>query len=335
MRYLMPAMFILLIGLAGAADSFQERCAELSASGAVTKGEDGWIFLNADLRYLSIPEFWGKTAEKVSKAAKPEWADPLPAIMDFNKQLSAAGVKLIVMPIPAKAAVYPEFLPGGWSGEGRPDAPLGKFLEILQQNGVETIDLWEVYAKEKKAHPDNQIYCRTDTHWTPYGAWLAAEAVAAKLRDLGVVSKIGEASGEPGEAIDITGDLSILAGGPKDKPSEKVSLRKFKAAAGVSDKGSVMLLGDSHCLVYHAGGDMFSAKNGLPDFLSCLLESPIDMIAVRGSGSTPARMNLKQRIQGKPGSLSGKKAVVWCFAARELTESQGWRTVELKWPKGK
>jgi alginate O-acetyltransferase complex protein AlgJ len=90
-----------------------------------------------------------------------------------------------------------------------------------------------------------------------------------------------------------------------------------------------LLLGDSHCLVFHAGGDMLATGAGLADQLAFELGMPVDLIGVRGSGATPARMNLMRKIKSDEKYLAGKKLIVWCFAAREFTESQGWRKVPV------
>ena len=64
---------------------------------------------------------------------------------------------------------------------------------------------------------------------------------------------------------------------------------------------------------------------GLPDQLAYELGVPVDLVAVRGSGATPSRLNLLRRKD----NLAGKKVVIWCLSAREFTEGQGWRKVPL------
>src|SRR4029077_6011267 len=61
------------------------RSAE-SEHAAVITGVDGWFFLSSDIRFLSVGQFWGTDAAKVSRAHKPESADPIPAIVDFHDQ---------------------------------------------------------------------------------------------------------------------------------------------------------------------------------------------------------------------------------------------------------
>ncbi len=91
----------------------------------------------------------------------------------------------------------------------------------------------------------------------------------------------------------------------------------------------MVLLGDSHNLVFHSGGDMHAKGAGLADQLASLWGLPVDLVAVRGSGATPARINLLRQARANPKYLGEKKIVVWCFAAREFTESQGWQKVPV------
>jgi alginate O-acetyltransferase complex protein AlgJ len=88
----------------------------------------------------------------------------------------------------------------------------------------------------------------------------------------------------------------------------------------------VLLLGDSHGLVFHGGGDMHARGAGLADHLAKELGFPVDLVAVRGSGATPARISLMRRRD----NLAGKRVVIWCLSAREFTESvQGWRPLPV------
>ncbi len=77
-------------------------------------------------------------------------------------------------------------------------------------------------------------------------------------------------------------------------------------------------------MAWHATGA------GLPDQLAFELGLPLDLVAVRGSGATPARVNLLRRAQADPEYWRRKRLVIWCFAARELTESDGWQLVPIQ-----
>src|SRR5437016_11530912 len=109
-----------------------------AAAGA---GADGWLFFAGELRLLSLGRFWGDDAPKVSRAHKPELADPIPAIVDFQQQLKARGIDLLVVPVPPKAAVYPEKIVAGFDARSVDAAPvLHRFYEELRAAGVEVLD---------------------------------------------------------------------------------------------------------------------------------------------------------------------------------------------------
>ncbi len=82
-------------------------------------------------------------------------------------------------------------------------------------------------------------------------------------------------------------------------------------------------------LSFNAGGDMHAEGAGFADQLALELGFAVDLVGVRGSGATAARINLLRRARQTPDYWSNKKLVIWCFAARELTESDGWRNVPI------
>src|SRR3712207_1287524 len=96
---------------ARAQDAFRDQLASKVAAlekknAAALVGVDGWLFLASELRFLAQGIFWGDAAAKVARTRSVKAADPLPAIVDFNQQLKQRGIHLLVVPVPAKAAVY-------------------------------------------------------------------------------------------------------------------------------------------------------------------------------------------------------------------------------------
>ncbi len=74
---------------------------------------------------------------------------------------------------------------------------------------------------------------------------------------------------------------------------------------------------------------MHARGAGLFEQLAFELQIEPDLIAVRGSAATPARVTLYRRTRADPAYLATKKVVVWFFAAREFTESSGWAKVPV------
>lgn len=312
------ASVLLLLALAACCCPRSLRAAPSPTPPASTisvAGADGWIFLDKELRHLRSPKFWA------DPGGPDVPGDPLPAILDFKQQLDKAGVDLLVVPVPAKAAIYPEKTPSpAIPGAGATDR---EFYKALEARGIKVLDLTDTFLAARDAVP---LYCRQDSHWSPDGIRIAAAEIAGRLRELPRVKaqpKIPMTSQVLPLAM--TGDLASPGNPPETLNIRRVSEAGSGQPVPPSKTSPVILLGDSHNLIFHAGGDMHATGAGLPDQLALELGFPVDVVAVRGSGATPARRNLARRKD----NLAGRQAVVWCFSAREFTEGQGWAKVQV------
>ena len=144
-----------------------------------------------------------------------------------------------------------------------------QFYERLRTDGVDVLDLTDLFIAER-FHPDGPLYCRTDTHWSGTGCTVAAAAIADRIRRR---MWYDELDTQPYTAAwystTITGDLTREGGVPG--PQEELRLRGVVTGAGQDrtrvspDPASpIVLLGDSHNLVFHAGDDMHATGAGPP-----------------------------------------------------------------------
>ena len=315
------------------------RSAEQRGSMTVP-GKEGWLFFGPELRFVSAGRFWGKAAAKVSRATKPEFADSLPAIIDFHRQLKKMGVELLLVPVPSKSVVYPDFLSDQLtiSRENPPvriDAETQAFYQLLRKEGIQVLDLTSFFLANR-FHREGAPFCKQDTHWSGNGCVLAARKIREEIQGRPWLKAIPKSAYQTAwKSLPITGDL-WKALGEKSLPQEILSVRQVgTGSAGAlkpvapDQKSPIILVGDSHNLVFHAGEDMHTRDAGLSDQLALELGFPVDLAAVRGSGATPARVNLLRRAQRDPNYWKKKKLVIWCFAAREFTQSDGWKKVPL------
>lgn len=297
----------------------------------VVVGKEGWLFFAAELKSLGIAApFWGKGAKSHIQA--PEGRDSFEPIVDFKDQLLKAGIELILVPVPAKAIIYPEMVsdkvsvPAG-TPVPRLDVFHQKFFTALREKGVKVVDLAALFLSERQ-NPGGPLFCRQDTHWSGEACVVTAKALAAEVKSqpwyAGIPKKTFK--GEKRE-MEITGDLWSMLGDAA-LPKEKIALTLVTENSNPVApwrESPVLLLGDSHNLVFQAGGDMHAQGAGLADQLAMELGFPVDLVAVRGSGATPSRKNLARRRD----NLAGKKVMIWCFTVRELTEGQGWSKVKV------
>lgn len=176
-------------------------------------GRNHWLFYRPDLRYLVEPD------RMEADTSNSKWVQPPDrsthresvekAILRFRDQLKERGITLVVMPVPGKPSVYPDQVTGRAAGKERQfQSPTLKLLDGLQRQGVATVDLFAVFqaARESGGQAGNgALYLAHDTHWTPRGAELAAQAVATKLRVMNLAT--GDAS------VRVVGQASRLSGG--------------------------------------------------------------------------------------------------------------------------
>ena len=306
--------------------SLAEKAAEAEAQQTtVVSGKEGWLFFAPELRAMSVGQFWGDAAVRASRTSNPEFADPLPAILDFKAQLDRAGIALIFVPIPAKATIYPEMISEHGDATTRTDEYHLKFYDILREHGVNVLDLTPLFLKNRSTDA-GPVYCKQDTHWSGQGCVLAAAAIAKAIGTPAWAAEIPKRDAKTEtHTITMVGDLWRDLS-DENLQKEQLRLTHIKDGVGASWRASpVVLLGDSHNLVFHAGADMHAQGAGLPDQLAYQLGFPVDVVAVRGSGATPSRLNLYRRRD----NMKGKRVVVWCLSVREFTEGQGWRKVPV------
>ncbi len=305
--------------------------APVTATAPVVEGQNGWLFLGSELRFLGIENFWvppPKESASVADAVTEE--GPLPAIVDFDRQLRNKGVRLILLPVPPKALISKHASAGDRPGV-KTDA-LGGFYRELGTRGVEVLDLRASFATLEAA--GQAMYCKSDSHWSGLGCVVAAQLLAEKVREILPASP--QVCVPLWTETSFLGDLAEMRG-MKDKAGESLPIRQVSDANGnalASNKDSpLLLIGDSHTLVFK---EFLGQRAGLADQLAFETGTVPEVIGTRGSGANAVRVSLSRRNLKDPHYLASKKVLVWCFAAREFTEAdQGWQKVPLIRPEVK
>jgi len=175
-----------------------------------------------------------------------------------------------------------------------------------------------------------QVYCKTDTHWSPRGAEFAAEHVAQRIREVADLDDLFTIELESQDFAEITfqGDLTEAG-----DPTEILMARRVTRTDGEDirqESSPILLLGASHTYVFSDGGDMHARDSGFLEHLALELSLPIDRMANRGSASTPPRMSLFRKASRDMEWLENKRVVIYLFTARELTESlNGWHELPI------
>ena len=78
----------------------------------------------------------------------------------------------------------------------------------------------------------------------------------------------------------------------------------------------VLLIGDSHTRIFHAGGTYHARGAGLADQLAFTLGAPVSLAETEAT--ITAEFNPLVFSQRTLPPLNGKRLVIWCFAAQWL-----------------
>lgn len=305
-------------------------------------GSEDWLFYNQDVDYLLHPpytdeRFYSGTFDTLVDGKRVNLRNPLVAMQDFKDRLAARGIKLLLVPIPGKPSLYPEKLAPGMAGQA--ESPTLRLLADLRQRGFEVLDLFHP-LQQAKAAGQGELYLRRDTHWTPLGMEVAADAIAARIRELGVpgIAASPAAAGPRyalGEAeVERWGDIAEMTKVPDRRtiwPMEKVKARPVTDLAtgkpyADDPRSPILWLGDSFSRIYQTDEPRAA---GIIAHVAQRLDLPLASVVNDGGASTVVR----QQLARKGALLQGKQLVIWTFVERDLRfGSKGWQLQALPDP---
>ena len=249
---------------------------------------------------------------------------PFAAIVDFDKQVRARGVDFLLVVLPSRLEIHPELVCDLESSAKFPGMGLGtqRFLLELTLAGVEAVSLTGPFAA---ARADRPLYLRTDPHWTPQGAELAARVVAdriarfpwfehgplvegrdftASLQDFGYDP--GEALAKRGAEIEPVRGNALVSGG--------------KLLDAMDKDGPFVALGDSNLRLHSMTACDFCSQ------LFRFTGWKVDPLQAYGGAAEQVRRKLARRT---PDQWKGKKLVVWLVPETLLVTSDWWKLVPL------
>ena len=201
----------------------------------VVAGKDGWLFV--DLKgSLNDHRGMEQLNQQQLNNAKLKWTY-------IKNYLDSKGIYLLVVFVPDKETVYPEFLP----------ARLGPFVENTRLNqviaeistipGLEYVDLRSTLKSAKGQYP---LYYKLDSHWNELGTFIGYQEV---LRHLGV--RFGEVdvpeieSVTTKEYVHYCGDLPPMMIMSGEYPDNKIGLTLQPHGSGKIGVPSLLVFYDS------------------------------------------------------------------------------------------
>lgn len=277
-------------------------------SSGVVLGKEGWLFTNEEYR---VPNAYQQML--VSNVAR---------IAEVEKILKAHNKRLILMPLPMKLDVYEEY--ASRTPDSRAKLLYDDFLARLREQQIEVTPLRDAFLAQKALQP---LFLRTDTHWTPYGARLAAQELARQHPELvgstPYTSRVVAEKHLPGDLSNYLQFNRQLAP-ERFHPTALPVFETLKAEQQISDGA---LFGEAAQPIMLVGSSYTKIDDwNFPGFLKESLQTDLQTTAVEAKGPFHA---MDQFLAGKQLADPEITTVIWEFPVRTLLAEKpvtsGWQ----------
>ena len=301
--------------------------------------EDRWLFYRPAVDHLIGPPFldprWLAAQRRGidKRPPQPQDApDPRPAIAGFAASLAARGIELVLVPVPVKGAIEGDRLTGRPGGGVLANPSLTELAEFARSNEIGWIDLAPDFAVARRGGAS--LYLERDTHWRPEAVEIAAERIAAWIREHHPEIAAEGGWQEEERSVEGFGDLVTLARLPAGQtvfPRQTITTRFTFGPDGQpwrpDSTADVLVLGDSFVNVFSQPELGWGEGAGFAERLSFHLGLSVDRVARNAGGPAASREALERLTRAGEDRLAGKGVVVWVFSARELSVGD-WQTTD-------
>lgn len=245
--------------ISGGAAALLPATAPAQVSNNVVIGKDGWLFPGwEDVRHVDLQK-----CRRVSQL-----------IGNAVAAMQEGGIAVAIALTPTKARIYPEFLPDTFKSAAETNRRYSLVREDLRRSGATVPDMAAVFAAQKAAQPNDLLFFKADTHWTPMAAELAATDMARQVKQditLPPARRPGTQLGSPVTMRYDTNDLALLLspGQQRNYPAQTYRLSRPTRPAGPAglveeDDADVMVIGNSYMQVGFGFPPMLSSQLGRP-----------------------------------------------------------------------
>jgi alginate O-acetyltransferase complex protein AlgJ len=134
-------------------------------------GKEGWLFQTSEMVIQDYQNDIPFTEKQLTELQQN--LDEVTAI--FRNQ----GTTLVIVVAPNKSSIYPDYMPSELQLM-RPQSRFDQVMQYLKQHGqTQILDLRQELIANRK---EQQVYYKTDSHWTEYGAYIAYREILNTLQ---------------------------------------------------------------------------------------------------------------------------------------------------------
>lgn len=269
-------------------------------SSGVILGRDGWLFSNEEYR---IPNAYDAVVEQ-----------HLARIRSVQQRLQAENKQLILVPIPMKVDIY--LGQATREPDQRATDLYNTFIERLQALNIEVAPVRDAFLAHKDQQP---LFLRSDTHWSPQGARLAAREFARLNPQL-----VGQSRYESRQVSEktIKGDLQnflLFSTALRPELFDAEAIPSYETTPVEQPLDADLLFGDAQQSIMLVGSSYTKIEDwNFPGFLREALQSDLLTTAVEAHGPFHA---MEQFLNSET-DRQDIHTVIWEFPVRTLLTRQ-------------
>ena len=227
-------------------------------SSIVIQGKDNWLFPG-----------WGSLTQVDTRGIDASTQ----LVRETRDALAAKGIQLEVLVLPDKTLFYQDKLPDGKALSPEVKRRYQTIQDKLKAAGIATFDDEAVLRRLKDGGQD--VFYRTDQHWTQAAADATADALAQRIRQ-----DVKTLAGKPGTGLPLGsvfnerryGDLAELFLSPEQR--KQAGRETFTVRRQAENQS---LLDDAPAPVHVTGHSMVQPYFGFPQKLSNALDRPVSV----------------------------------------------------------
>lgn len=282
-------------------------------SAPVIEGKNGWLFAG-----------W----ESLDTYKKEAVHRNLTLIAEVSQEMKRHHMDLVILVVPNKAVLYQEYLPDNMHVAPVVENAYGDVIQQLQQQHVTTFDNSAVLMRLKKTQ---QVFFRTDYHWTAFAAEAAAQATADTIKQQLTVPASSAAGDQLGEWSNARyyGDQATHFLSEKDR--KRLGKEVYSVRKPVTNN-AMSLLDDEPAHIEVVGNSFVQPYFGFPQKLSNTLNQPVALTWHSGDQSSwKTFLDAMQKSD-----LKERKIVVWQWnfdrLASDANAADSWTKDSLMTP---
>jgi len=239
------------------------------------------------------------------------------SISGYRDHLQKQGIDLLYIFLPTKWEIYPDQVTAKVSAPASGVFPsLDRFraelFAELAKKGVRYLDLTPVFMANRN-HAIGPTHFREDTHISPVGCVLTAQAIAREVKKQGWYTEAAKTTGTTATWKDGIVSINGDCGGTG---KEIISARIIAGYPDAAPSAPVVIIGDSNCEPCIGPMGKQKIQCGLPLQLMYELQLPLDWFCAAGGSQGGSQQEFEIKGAKSRSYRSAKKLALWITSGR-------------------